>query len=85
MVIAGNHELSFDPLFEGMLPEVLRVTHTGHGVLSPIPRSGMAGDHLISDIGRKAAEQAKALLTNAIYLEDSSVTLYGIKIYGTPW
>ncbi|CAG0895477.1 unnamed protein product [Darwinula stevensoni] len=85
VVIAGNHELSFDPLYEGKLPEVLRATHIGHGVLSPIPRRGQAGDHLASDVNRKAAEQAKKLLTNAIYLEDSSTMLYGIKIYGTPW
>ena len=27
----------------------------------------------------------KALLTNCIYLEDSSVTVYGVKIYGSPY
>ena len=29
--------------------------------------------------------QAKTLLTNCIYLEDSSVTLEGYSIYGSPW
>ena len=29
--------------------------------------------------------QAKTLLTNCIYLEDSSVTLEGYNIYGSPW
>lgn len=24
-------------------------------------------------------------MTSCIYLQDSSVTLYGIKVYGTPW
>ena len=27
----------------------------------------------------------KAELTNCIYLEDSSIQIYGLKIYGTPW
>ncbi|MBA3534089.1 MAG: metallophosphatase domain-containing protein [Ardenticatenales bacterium] len=29
--------------------------------------------------------RCRQLLTNAIYLEDESVTLEGIKIYGSPW
>ena len=29
--------------------------------------------------------QAKTLLTNCIYLEDSSVALEGYNIYGSPW
>ena len=31
------------------------------------------------------SEAIRSELTNCIYLEDSSVTVYGIKIYGTPW
>jgi hypothetical protein len=31
------------------------------------------------------SETIRSELTNCIYLEDSSVTLFGIKIYGTPW
>ena len=29
--------------------------------------------------------RARALLTNAIYLEDEAVTVEGVKIYGSPW
>ena len=32
-----------------------------------------------------SVEEMKKELTNCIYLQDSSVTLYGLKIYGTPW
>ena len=53
IVIAGNHELSFDPNF-------------------PKGKNGNA-------------EKMKALLTNCMYLEDSSVTVYGVKIYGSPY
>lgn len=27
----------------------------------------------------------KSLLTNAVYLQDSMVELFGLKIYGSPW
>jgi hypothetical protein len=27
----------------------------------------------------------KSLLTNCIYLQDSSVELFGLRIYGSPW
>jgi Icc-related predicted phosphoesterase len=30
-------------------------------------------------------KQAQALVTNAIYLQDSAVTIEGLKIYGSPW
>ena len=53
VVIAGNHELSFD---------------------TKMPQ-GQNGQ----------ADIMKALLTNCIYLEDSSVTICGIKIHGSPY
>lgn len=36
-------------------------------------------------IAAHAAEETQKILTNAIYLQDSSVTISGITIYGTPW
>ncbi len=30
-------------------------------------------------------QKCKSSLTNCIYLEDSGVEIYGIKIYGSPW
>ena len=53
VVIAGNHELSFDPNM-------------------PQGKNGQP-------------EAVKAQLTNCIYLEDSSVVIHGIKIYGSPY
>ena len=32
-----------------------------------------------------SVEDMKKELTNCIYLQDSSVEIYGLKIYGTPW
>ncbi len=32
-----------------------------------------------------SVEDIKKELTNCIYLQDSSVTLCGLKIYGSPW
>merc|ERR1719264_1866560 len=50
VVIAGNHDLSFD----------------------------------YEKIQRPDLRKAKSLLTNCIYLEDSTITIEGLKIYGTP-
>ena len=32
-----------------------------------------------------SVDEMKAELTNCIYLQDSSIEIYGLKIYGTPW
>ena len=32
-----------------------------------------------------SVDEIKAELTNCIYLQDSLVEIYGLKIYGTPW
>lgn len=48
----------------------------------------IAGNHDYSmDIKLKGSkpEEARQLLSNCIYLEDKSVTLMGIKFYGSPW
>lgn len=43
----------------------------------------IAGNH---DIGFEThPEDAKALLTNATYLEDSGVEIEGVKFWGSPW
>lgn len=43
----------------------------------------IAGNH---DFGfERQPEAARALITNAIYLEDEEVELEGIRIYGSPW
>ncbi|XP_077302197.1 metallophosphoesterase domain-containing protein 1 isoform X2 [Arctopsyche grandis] len=75
IVIAGNHELSFDKNFTHPLKNV-------GSVLDDIPTLGMARDKLSDAIN---SLNVKNLLTNCTYLEDASVEIYGIKIYGTPW
>ena len=52
VVIAGNHELSFDPK---------------------------------TAKNKNDVQLAKNKLKNWIYLEDSSVEILGLKIYGSPW
>lgn len=43
----------------------------------------VAGNH--DWIFEKDSEKAKALLTNAIYLQDSGVEIEGVKFWGSPW
>lgn len=54
------------------------------GTLSHRHKIVVAGNHdKICYLQRK--EETKAMITNATYLQDESVTVEGIKIYGTPW
>ncbi|XP_063235415.1 UPF0046 protein C25E10.12 isoform X2 [Bacillus rossius redtenbacheri] len=85
IVIAGNHELSFDRTFThplGHSPGGDRCTHTGLSVLDQIPTLGLPKESLEEAI---QARHAKDALTNCTYLQDQGVMLYGLKIYGTPW
>ncbi len=43
----------------------------------------IAGNH--DFLFEREPQEAQALLTNCIYLEDSSIEISNIKIYGTPW
>lgn len=69
IVIAGNHELSFDPEFS-------------HKNQNNVLSLGYEKD-LISLVIQQ--NNNKQYLTNCIYLEDSMIECYGLKIYGTPW
>ena len=82
IVIAGNHELCFDPQLSSDTVEARshwRPQSERH--LGGQPQLNLAGkdgeDH-------KAAqcEDIKKELTNCTYLEDSSVEICGLKIYG---
>lgn len=43
----------------------------------------IAGNH---DFGfQQEPEEARSLITNAIYLEDEEVAIEGLRIYGSPW
>jgi len=69
IVIAGNHELSFDPNFSYQNRE-------------NISSLGYTSD-LISQVIQQ--KDNKKYLTNCIYLEDSMTECFGLKIYGSPW
>src|SRR5437588_8687914 len=43
----------------------------------------IAGNHEF--LFEKEPNVARALMTNCIYLEDSEVTIDGLRIYGSPW
>lgn len=43
----------------------------------------IAGNHEL--LFQQEPERARSLITAAIYLQDESVVIEGIKIYGTPW
>lgn len=82
LVIAGNHELYFDPSFrEIMSPNTIGRTKHNSGLINKIPFLGLAGD----PSSAAAAPKMRDYLTNCTYLEDSGVELYGIKFWGSPW
>ena len=73
IVIAGNHDLTFDDDLvinrRDYLKNNFRVTDTNFECL--------LREYGVSNI--------KEILTNCVYLEDSSVDVCGIKIFGSPW
>lgn len=71
VVIAGNHDLTFDQ-------EMVR-TDRDH-----LAMFGVEED-FEEFMAKKNITAVKELLTNCIYLEDASVSIHGIKIYGSPW
>uniref|UniRef100_A0A0K0DMA8 Metallophos domain-containing protein n=1 Tax=Angiostrongylus cantonensis TaxID=6313 RepID=A0A0K0DMA8_ANGCA len=72
VVIAGNHECTFDDEFLRSKREV------GAKELA-------LKQALQASLSSVKVSSSKSLLTNAIYLEDSVIELFGITIYGTPW
>nr|CAD7195259.1 unnamed protein product [Timema douglasi] len=83
LVIAGNHELSFDRTFTHPLGSSPgdRDTHTGTSLIDQIPTLGIPKDNIAEAV---KTTNIKNCLTNCIYLEDQEIILYGLKIYGTP-
>ena len=73
IVIAGNHDLTFDDDLvinrRDYLKNNFRVTETNF-------------ESLLREYG---VSNIKEILTNCVYLEDSSVDVCGIKIFGSPW
>ena len=71
VVIAGNHDLTFDDQF--------MQTPTG------LARFGVDLQKVKDFLKSQNVEKTEDLLTHCIYLRDSSVTICGVKIYGSPW
>lgn len=75
IVIAGNHELTFDR-------RILPATEP----LKPHPR--MSEEVLLRNrefLQSRGLNHMSWLLKNCIYLQDSETTVYGLRIYGSPW
>lgn len=85
IVIAGNHELSFDPIFKDV-----DLNSTQGGLKC---RSGHIGESPLHQLTRPEKKEGDVMdrsemykeLTNGTYLQDTSITIEGLKIYGTPW
>lgn len=69
VVIAGNHDLTFD---DNITEASLRTF-------------GVQKSTVESYLSERGLKSVKQMLTSAIYLEDSLVTVCGINIYGAPW
>ena len=79
MVIAGNHDLCFDP-------EASAVgTPYRHIIEHPELDKVCLASIIVCKIYLYDFLQAKTMLTNCTYLEDSSATVEGYKVYGSPW
>ncbi|XP_075910347.1 metallophosphoesterase MPPED2-like isoform X2 [Petromyzon marinus] len=70
VVIAGNHELSFDADFVASLDDPWR--YFG------IPATAGRADVTIP-------RHVRSLLTNGVYLQDGETEVLGFRIYGSPW
>ena len=82
LVIAGNHELSFDPNFNNFSPSGGSRCKHNSGLLDDIPTLGNTREALKSAVNTQNIRQ---YLTNCTYLEDSGVKLFGLNFWGTPW
>uniref|UniRef100_A0A1I7UYS8 Metallophos domain-containing protein n=1 Tax=Caenorhabditis tropicalis TaxID=1561998 RepID=A0A1I7UYS8_9PELO len=74
VVIGGNHECTFDDTF-------LKLNKESEPKEMALKQALLSAIHSDS----KGGISAKDLLSNAIYLEDNVIELFGITIYGTPW
>ncbi|XP_017478923.1 PREDICTED: metallophosphoesterase domain-containing protein 1 [Rhagoletis zephyria] len=84
LVIAGNHELSFDKNFTEFLDgsHNSRTKHTGRLSLENMPMLGNRREDIESALQAKNIQE---VLSHCTYLEDQLINVMGIRIYGTPW
>lgn len=80
IVIAGNHELSFDEKFTNIFKN--KFQSRVKDVEDEVPHYGKTKDNISDAVN---TDNIRQYLTNCIYLEDSGVEICGIKIYGSPW
>ncbi|KHN83338.1 UPF0046 protein T07D4.2 [Toxocara canis] len=74
IAISGNHECTFDDAF-------LKSSGKDLGVAKEVALK----QALSAALSAAKVSNPRSLLTNVIYLQDSMVELFGIRIYGTPW
>ncbi|XP_040568574.1 metallophosphoesterase domain-containing protein 1 isoform X1 [Lepeophtheirus salmonis] len=74
IIIAGNHELSLDESYHPNNESRQIGIDIGHF----LKKNDETKESFTKEDIRKE-------LTNCVYLQDSYVTVYGLKIYGTPW
>ncbi|KAL7645861.1 UNVERIFIED_CONTAM: hypothetical protein RMT77_002758 [Armadillidium vulgare] len=84
IVIAGNHELSFDRRFtgQGAQQQVHKNAHTGNSLIYEIPSLGMEREVLEKAV---SLPSTASIITNAKYIQDEEVTICGVKLFGSPW
>ena len=75
IVIAGNHELSFDEKYMNFEKKRKEVECSVR----------LDADYLEWFIENRNISSTKELLTNCVYLQDSEVIVCGLRIYGSPW
>ncbi|XP_076442536.1 metallophosphoesterase MPPED2-like isoform X2 [Babylonia areolata] len=73
VVIAGNHDMTMDS-------EMVQCNR------QYLTRNFSIKESVFEEYLKEAGvENSRQLLTNCVYLEDSSIDVCGIKIYGSPW
>ncbi|CAP23461.2 Protein CBG03200 [Caenorhabditis briggsae] len=90
VVIGGNHECTFDDTFLKLSEQILEDHNDQQSQFADKesePKEMALKQAMLSAIhsDSKGGISAKELLSNAIYLEDNVIELFGITIYGTPW
>jgi len=70
VVISGNHELSFD---DNILQQ------------SSVMDSEFDPNAVRKYLHRNHLTKMKDILVNCTYLEDSETTVFGLKVFGSPW
>uniref|UniRef100_A0A2P2HYZ2 Metallophosphoesterase MPPED2-like n=1 Tax=Hirondellea gigas TaxID=1518452 RepID=A0A2P2HYZ2_9CRUS len=84
IVIAGNHELSFDSNFNTIKNLCFRSSHTGYNLIDATP---IMEAERISEQQHTSVDEGTSpeLLTHATYLQDQLTAVAGVTVYGSPW